>query len=198
VNAFEAAAVQTLLDKAAALGVEVPARSRATFERCQTGVTGGHLWVAAHPGCEDGTACCCWGAVLNDEWGCTCWVAEYDIEQAPPRPPTGPGWAGAAEAMCDDCAFRKGSPERAEAYTEETLLGLAEAGKPFWCHTGMRRPARWRHPDGRVIDGSTDDWQPPIDGAGIPYRADGSPGLLCAGWAARAGRAAVTRADPSA
>lgn len=51
----------------------------------------------------------------------------------------------------------------------------------------MRRPVRWEHPDGRTIDGSPDDWQPAIIN-GLPYRADGRPGLLCAGWAARAAR----------
>lgn len=42
-----------------------------------------------------------------------------------------------------------------------------------------------RYPAGiRIPAASTGDYQPPIV-EGIPYRADGQPGLLCAGWVAR-------------
>lgn len=94
--------------------------------------------------------------------------------------------------MCGDCAFRKDSPERREAFLEEALMELPTTGQPFYCHEDMRRPVRWEHPDGRTVEGSTADWQPPIIG-GLPYRLDGRPGLLCAGWAARAD--AVDRAS---
>jgi hypothetical protein len=188
VSAFEQETITRLVAEATSLGVAIPRELNRAFDRCNSGNGGAHLWVRAHPDCETGEACCCWGAVLNDEWGCDCWVAEFDVEQAPPRPPATVADLRAVDTMCGDCAFRHGSPERADAYSEETLFALAAEGKPFWCHAGMRRPVRWRHPDGRVIDGSPDDWQPPLLG-GVPYRADGSPGLLCAGWVARAERA---------
>nr|MDT0660822.1 hypothetical protein [Micromonospora sp. DSM 115978] len=70
---------------------------------------------------------------------------------------------------------------------ERRAVDLAVPTTPFWCHQGMRRPFRWEHPDGRTVDGSPDDYQPPTL-AGVPFRADGSPGLLCAGWAARTSR----------
>lgn len=40
--------------------------------------------------------------------------------------------------MCDDCAFRRGSPERADPYgwlhiIETTIAG----GEPFYCHKGL-------------------------------------------------------------
>lgn len=49
----------------------------------------------------------------------------------------------------------------------------------------MRRPTSWRHPSGATIPGDHADYQPPIID-GVPYRADGRPGDLCAGWTARA------------
>jgi len=88
-------------------------------------------------------------------------------------------------------AFRKDSPERSVAWEEEALLALPASGDPFWCHDGMRRPSTWRHPAGVLIDGDPADYRPP-QRSGIPYRADGSPGLLCAGWMARAVRIAPT------
>jgi hypothetical protein len=118
-------------------------------------------------------------------------VPVFDVEQQRPRPPAGPEELAVQRALCGDCAFRKGSPERADEWTESALFDLAASSVPFWCHQGMRRPVRWEHPDGRTVAGSTDDWQPPMV-AGIPYQADGTPGLLCAGWAARAARAATS------
>lgn len=185
-NAFERSAVQRIVDKATAAGVEVPAAVSTWLDTCGSGSYAARAWAAAHPG-EDGLGCC-WGDVSRGPEACICWVPVYALEQAPPRPPTSPQDLIAQPAMCGDCAFRKGSPERADAWTEVALLELAEEGKPFWCHAGMRRPAHWEHPDGRVVDGSPDDWKPPMVN-GIPYRADGSPGLLCAGWMARAARA---------
>ena len=112
--------------------------------------------------------------------GCTCWVPVYDVAQVDPAP----GDLEPRAAMCGDCAFRPGSPERADEWTREALYDLAEPGRPaFFCHDGMRRPVAWRHPAGPEVPGHPDDWQPPIR-AGVPYRADGRPGLLCAGWTA--------------
>lgn len=68
-------------------------------------------------------------------------------------------------------------------------------GEPFWCHDGIRRPVAWRHPNlpGVVIPGSPSDYQPPMIG-GVPFRADGRPAALCAGWVARA--AAISAESP--
>jgi hypothetical protein len=119
--------------------------------------------------------------------GCYCWRPVFDVEQADPIPPASPDDIGVQARMCGDCAFRKGSPERAYEFEEEALFSLADEGTPFYCHDGMRRPVRWEHPDGRSIPGDPADWQPPMV-CGLPYRTDGRPGLLCAGWAARAAR----------
>ncbi|MEU4754889.1 hypothetical protein AB0F93_28345, partial [Micromonospora tulbaghiae] len=113
----------------------------------------------------------------------------FDVDQADPQLVTSPADITVRARMCGDCAYRPGSPERSEEFMAEELLALPEEGKAFYCHDGMRRPARWEHPDGRVVDGSTDDWQPPMV-AGVPYRVAGRPGLLCAGWAAHGRRAA--------
>lgn len=38
---------------------------------------------------------------------------------------------------CDDCAFRDGSPERAQFAQWEYMLGMFRLGLPFFCHKGM-------------------------------------------------------------
>lgn len=146
-----------------------------------SGNPGALLWARAHPQ-EQGTGCC-YGDAFGGPEGCTCWTPEYDAEQHEPRPPTTAADLRAAAQPCGDCAYRRDSPER--AHDPDWLLDLPGQGALFWCHEGMRRPARWRHPDGRTVDGDPDDWRPPLAG-GIPYRLDGRPGLLCAGWTARA------------
>lgn len=183
-SAFEQAAIARVVDKARALGVDVPDEVAQIACGFGTSTAGGRAWVDANPGQD---IWCCIGALHNGPDACTCWVPEYDVEQLPPRL----GVPEVRERMCGDCAFRPGSPERAEEYSEETLLELALTGTPFWCHDGMRRPSRWRHPELGVVDGRTDDWQPAMLGP-LPFRADGRPALLCAGWAAH-GRAAMAR-----
>jgi hypothetical protein len=127
---------------------------------------------------------------------CTCWEPVFDVDQAEPQlRELGGDSAGnkipanvtTRHQRCGDCAFRRDSPERSEVYTEEELLCLAESGEPFWCHDGMRRPIAYRHSDLGDVPASPDDWQPPTAG-GVPFRADGRPGLLCAGWAAETRR----------
>lgn len=39
--------------------------------------------------------------------------------------------------MCDNCAFRKGSPERADPYRWAEVSATVEAGQPFHCHKGL-------------------------------------------------------------
>lgn len=180
-SAFERHAVQRILDRAHAAGVDIPAELHVADAMFHGGTYPARVWAEANPGVDDG--CCCWGSIARGPDHCDCWVPVFELEQAEPCPPAGPDDIAARKSMCGDCAFRPGSPERSDEWTAEALYASAESGRPFWCHDGLRRPAYWLHPDGRRVEGSPDDWQPPIV-AGIPYRADGRPGLLCAGWAA--------------
>lgn len=177
-SAFERFAVQRLLDQAKGLGVDVGGLSASSL--CQPGGSyAARAWAHEHP--DDDPMCCY--AAMAEPANCTCWAPVYEGGQAEPRPPQSAEDLLVQRRMCGDCAFRPGSQERSDEWSEEALYHLAATGKPFWCHDGMRRPVRWEHPDGRVIDGDPDDWKPPIV-SGIPYRADGRPGLLCAGWMA--------------
>lgn len=137
-----------------------------------------------------GDGYCCDGRIDEGPAFCTCWVPEHDLEQQPVdelhRYALALGFPPATrDLMCGDCAYRPGSPEKANAGDAADLEEWA--GHPnhaFWCHQGIRRPVRWRHPSGAVVDGDPADYQPLIV-AGVPYRADGTPAELCAGWAAR-------------
>jgi len=156
---------------------------------------------------------CCEGAQKAGPAGCSCWTPEFDLEQTTPDLEAVVDLAlGQAEPpvrhrMCGDCAYRPDSPERSgdPAYRGDgaQLEQWAADGDRFWCHDGMRRPIAWRHPAGMRLAAALDDgdYQPPIL-EGIPYRADGQPGLLCAGWAARnralKARAGRSREDVSA
>jgi hypothetical protein len=183
-NALERRAVQQVIDRARAAGVAVPDEVAAFVEHAYSG--GGVAWAAAHPD-DDTVHGCCWGEVVGGARACLCWQPVFDVEQAPPQPAGDVAGLPVRERMCGDCAYRPGSPERAEGYAEECLLALPADGELFFCHSGMRRPTHWEHPDGRTVPASDADYQPPVVG-GVPYRADGRPGLLCAGWAAIAGR----------
>lgn len=192
-SAFEKAAIQHLIDQATQLGVPIPAEVHAALVvagQHGSGV-GARTWVELHPDQDTWppeARGCCIGSAVYGAGRCTCWTPVFELEQADPQPPECPDDLTAQPRMCGDCAFRKGSPERAVTYSEEMLFALAASKTPFWCHQEMRRPARWVHPQLGSVPGSDDDWQPPtVDG--IPYRADGRPGLLCAGWIARAARA---------
>jgi transcription elongation factor Elf1 len=119
----------------------------------------------------------------------------YDLEQQDPRIDE---HETARNAMCGDCAYRRDSPERANSDTvaaySDQLDSCVDEGRPFWCHDGMRRTIHHRHPDGRTrTDQATDaSYDPPIVER-RPYRADGSPALLCAGWFTRRLRAIQAR-----
>ena len=39
--------------------------------------------------------------------------------------------------LCDNCAFRPGSPERSDRYRWWMLTEAFENGQPFYCHKGM-------------------------------------------------------------
>ncbi len=134
-------------------------------------------------------ATCCYGAAEGGPLDCTCWEPEYDLDQQPPAIPA-PAVVTRAK-MCDSCAYRPDSPERSG---DDRYLG-AEDGEleriartdVFWCHEGMRKPVRWRHRLGITVEASTDAYEPPmrvVDDGTVPFKADGSPGDRCAGWAA--------------
>lgn len=188
-SAFERAAIDSLLRKAEAAGVPVPDELRALLA-CADGSTGAMLFADQYPDAEQ--LGCCYGEVHRGLAGCTCWRPEYDTDQAPPQTElvTAEGLQVRAGGRCGDCAYRPDSPENAEPWTADQLVESARSGRPFWCHDGMRRPARWRHPERDVtVEGSTADWRPPVIGE-VPFRADGRPGLLCAGWASEGRRQA--------
>lgn len=150
---------------------------------------------------DAGEGMCCPGAAVYGPHRCTCWVAVYDLEQAPVdqtvvrlldagvTPVT-------RKLMCEDCAYRPDSPEKAgdESYAGDPdfLEGIAARAERFWCHVGIRKPVAWRHPSGVEIPAHPGGYDPPKV-KGIPYRADGSPAELCAGWDAR--RRALAHAD---
>jgi hypothetical protein len=150
---------------------------------------------------------CCPGATRKGPAACTCWQPVYDRKQAEPPVETVVALAlgqlnpDVRDRMCSDCAYRPNSPEKTgcdDVNGDPQLLeNLAAAGQRFYCHDGMRKPRAWWHPAGIEIPavGTDADYQPPIVD-GVPYRADGQPGLLCAGWAAR--RRALTAGAPIA
>jgi hypothetical protein len=186
VSGFERYAIQRLVDQATAAGIEVPdVLTSAMSHALGCASWAGQRWAELHPDAEQ--PICCYGAIDGPE-KCFCWVPVFDVEQAEPVPPSSPEDLKVRGRMCGDCAFRKDSPEREHNWSEEALFELARTGEPFFCHDGMRRPLRWHHPDGRTVEASPHDWRPPKIGK-LPYRADGSPGLLCAGWTAHAVRA---------
>lgn len=188
---FERAAVGRLIQQAGDLGLgdQVPEKLRELVAGDGPSVGGALIWVRLNPD-NDGAdyAGCCVGEGFRGPEYCTCWKPIFDVDQQELRAPSSPDDLGARTSMCGDCAYRKDSPERAEQHSDEFLMDLVVDGTPFWCHEGMRRPVRWEHPDGRTVPGDPADYQPPRI-VGIPYRADGRPGLLCAGWAHRSDRA---------
>jgi hypothetical protein len=147
--------------------------------------------LGQNPDLPDTGGTCCYGAALYGPHRCNCWTPVYDVEQAELQP----GIPTVRERMCPDCAYRPDSPERRGdadvANDADQLESLASSGTPFWCHDGIRRPVLLRHPSGIEIPGHAAAYDPP-QLAGMPFRADGRPALLCAGWAAR-GRALAPR-----
>ena len=183
-------ALTNAIATAAALGVDVPD----IIFHGGAASAGARIYAELHPDpttADIGTLWCCDAVAYRGLAACTCWEPVYDVDQTPPDTTT---LAGAMPAKCGDCAFRPDSPERADPFLAEELYSLPDRGDPFWCHDGMRQPARWRH---RTVDvevpGDPADWQPPIV-HGIPYRADGHAADLCAGWLALR-LAAITTTD---
>lgn len=131
-----------------------------------------------------GDGACCYGATMDR---CTCWEPIHEpADQC--EPDTDPPRV-VRPSPCADCAYRPDSPERTgdDRYRGSTpgdLDRLARGDVPFHCHDGMRRVVAYEHPSGAVHVVDTDHYDPPmVDG--VPYRADGSPAFVCAGWRAR-------------
>lgn len=143
---------------------------------------------------------CCMGAFEGGPADCTCWEPVFEVDQAELQRGL---VAGTRTTACSDCAYRPDSPERAgdERYMGSApgeLERLAAGAGTFWCHDGMRKPKEWRHSRlGIVVPATGDFYDPPmvdVDGEAIPFKADGTPGDRCAGWAAR--RAALAQVSP--
>lgn len=128
---------------------------------------------------------CCIGEAVYGPQRCTCWEPVYDLEQRvlenggkPPEEIT------IRSKCCHDCAYRNGSPEREDG-EDDWLDDIALDGRSeFYCHQGMRRIVAWEHPDGRRIEASDGCYAPPKGPSErpMPWKADGAPGELCAGW----------------
>jgi hypothetical protein len=120
---------------------------------------------------------CCMGSAARGLGGCTCWQPEHEV---------GPEDPHRNEATpCADCAFRAGSPESSTEDGREYLAGLVRDRLRFWCHQGMRRVRRWRHPSGVVVEVEGDAAYAPEVRDGVPHRADGRPASECTGWRLR-------------
>lgn len=152
-------------------------------------ICGGALLPEGIPDLSSDEDPCCAGRALEGPRGCECWVEVFrpagqaEVAEGLPQVP-------APVEMCHDCAYRGDSPEKrgeaGYAGNAELLERLAAEGEPFYCHQGIRLRIGWVHPaSGRWFAPPKGDYCPPIRGA-VPYRADGSPAVLCSGWLLRA------------
>lgn len=143
---------------------------------------------------DAGKGGCCIGSAMRGPSGCTCWKRVFDREQAEPDPQdvellrmgVEPNTRG---RMCGDCAYRPDSPEKSgeEGYagSADTLDDMAMEGRRFFCHDGMRRVVEWVHgPTGVRHPAYPGEYAPPVVDD-VPFQADGTAAILCAGWAAR-------------
>ena len=141
---------------------------------------------------------CCLGTAASVWDSCTCWEPIYD---PPEQARMLRGEVTVMPAMCGDCAYRPGSPERRgspdAAADGHDLDDLAISGERFWCHDGMRRIIGMRHTGtGETVElTGQHHYDPPVDGRQRPHRTDGTVGSLCAGWDARRRAWAATPVD---
>ena len=149
---------------------------------------------------------CCEGAAMYGPHRCTCWEPIFQTERsvdavgrvifdtpAQVHPiPSAP--VCVRFEPCHDCAYRPDSPERRGDDTvngdQDELARIVRDGQVFWCHQGMRAPIAWRHPAGITVDVPPVGYQPlttidPATGHSVPYKLDGTPADVCAGWAVR-------------
>lgn len=123
---------------------------------------------------------CCMTSMNNPD-DCSCWrpvlVPHPSLAvQAGPSPER--------KERCEDCAYRRDSPERAAREGDPLPYS---PGHTFYCHDEMPRIWAWVHPSGVVALTPTGhgegDYRPTLRD-GRAWRADGRPALVCAGWAA--------------
>ena len=191
-SSFEVYAARRALRKAAEVGVEVPPELTGMLAGLGCRSYPGRRWAEENPG-VDTNGGCCWGDTMAGPEGCTCWQPVFDIDQ---EPLDTAAKVTCRPTMCADCAYRPGSPERADTFTEVALLNLHAEGELFWCHQGLRAPIQWRHPDGRTVAGSPMDYRP-AHHKGVPYQTNGQPAQLCAGWMALAFKSGVVVDEPA-
>jgi hypothetical protein len=146
---------------------------------------GGPLYNVEVP--DAGEGACCMGAAFYGPERCTCWKPIYDRRQ---RRVLRSGPPVVRPKACGDCAFRPDSPERAGASgyqnnDPDELAAIAHGERPFFCHQGIRHALKLRHPNGVEVAAHAANYDPPIVGQ-VPYKANGLPADICAGWAARA------------
>lgn len=135
---------------------------------------------------DAGQGWCCMGAVMRGPGGCTCWDDKHDRRQSKTLKPGPPA---VRTEKCEDCAFRKGSPET-QGDTRFALSGDGELQNMldnphavFYCHQGMRRITKRVHPTGATVDAAPGEYDPPGRDC-LPYKANGQPAEICAGFAA--------------
>lgn len=132
---------------------------------------------------DAGEGACCLGSACRGPGACTCWETIFDQ----PQQPLQHGPMAVRERMCEDCAFRPGSPEQSgdPAYAHSGDGELDEVvGPGFACHQGMRKRLQLVHPAGVVVQCGPMEYAP-AERPGMTWKADGSPADFCAGWAAR-------------
>lgn len=139
------------------------------------------------PNAGDEPGMCCFGAAVYGASRCTCWEPVFDLEQEPlengGKPPEE---IGQRTKCCQDCAYRNGSPERERGEGDRLDDWALDGRSEFWCHQGVRKVVAWRHPDGRELPAAEGDYRPPQTSEPRPaiWKADGTVGERCAGWAA--------------
>lgn len=145
----------------------------------------------APPGVTDESThrLCCYGEAFGGPMRCTCWEPVHDLEQEPPEnggtPPPDDEIPTRAKC-CHDCAYRNGSPERERGEGDRLDDWALDGRSEFWCHQGVRRIVAYRHPDGTVLPAGDGEYDPPTGndpGRPVLFKADGSIGERCAGWA---------------
>lgn len=142
---------------------------------------------------------CCMASALHPE-SCTCWrpiLVDLDrldlvdvesliaqIRADAPSAVLEEGPPAIRRMMCSDCAYRPGSPERADNDGQPPDYRV---GDRFYCHDGMPSVVAWVHPSGAVTRVQERADYAPVMRSDRAWRHDGRPGVLCAGWAARNG-----------
>lgn len=116
----------------------------------------------------------CYGAAHDGPRGCYCTDTLAPEHHARCAAEAHAAYEARGRGMCDDCAFRKGSPESDE------LERIAASPVPFRCHVGMPVDARGGTPQ-------RDGYAPRMVGGEAPDYP------VCAGWQ-RAHELAAARA----